>query len=40
LRRDLRIAVRSRIAGDKTPNQTAWLYDYDVGAATDAYASE
>lgn len=34
LKRDVRIAVRSRIGGDKTPNQTAWLYDYDVGAAS------
>ncbi len=32
--RDLRIAIRSRLAADKTPNQTAWLYDYDVAAET------
>ncbi len=30
LRRDLRLAVRSRLATDKTPLQAAWLYDYDV----------
>lgn len=34
LKRDVRIAIRSRIASDKTPNQTAWLYDYDVAAET------
>ena len=35
LRRDVRIAVRGRLGGDKTPNQTAWLYDYDVAAEAD-----
>jgi salicylate hydroxylase len=31
-KRDARIAIRSRFSADKTPNQTAWLYDYDVAA--------
>jgi salicylate hydroxylase len=33
LRRDLRLAIRTRFGADKTPLQAAWLYDYDVGAA-------
>jgi salicylate hydroxylase len=34
LRRDLRLAIRTRFGADKTPLQAAWLYDYDVAAVT------
>ena len=30
LKRDVRLALRSRFAADKTPHQGAWIYDYDV----------
>jgi len=30
LRRDLRLALRSRFGADRTPSQAAWLYVYDV----------
>ena len=30
MRRDLRVALRSRFGADQTPLQAAWLYDYDV----------
>ncbi len=32
LKRDLRLAIRARFGSDKSPLQTAWLYDYDVAA--------
>jgi salicylate hydroxylase len=32
LRRDLRLAFKTRFGADKTPLQAAWLYDYDVAA--------
>ena len=34
LRRDLRQAYRYRFGVDNTPNQAAWLYDYDVATVT------
>ncbi|MDB5406659.1 MAG: salicylate 1-monooxygenase [Rhodospirillales bacterium] len=34
LRRDFRLAVRTRFGADKTAFQAAWLYDYDVAAET------
>ncbi len=38
LRRDLSLAVRARFSADKTPLQSAWLYDYDV-AREDGFAA-
>jgi 2-polyprenyl-6-methoxyphenol hydroxylase-like FAD-dependent oxidoreductase len=38
LRRDVGLALRSRFGTDKSPLQTAWLYDYDV-AAEDGFAA-
>jgi len=35
-RRDLRLALRSRFGGDRTPAQAAWLYDYDVAQPQEA----
>ena len=32
LKRDLRMAYRSRFGKDKSPIQAEWLYDYDVSA--------
>ena len=36
LRRDLQLAWRYRFSRDNTPNQAAWIYDYDVATATDS----
>ncbi len=33
LRRDLKLAWRYRFGRDNTPNQAAWIYDYDVNRA-------
>ncbi len=34
LRRDLGMAWRNRFTADKSPNQSEWLYDYDVAGET------
>jgi salicylate hydroxylase len=34
MRRDLKMAWRSRFGADKSPNQTEWLYEYDVARET------
>ena len=34
LKRDLRMAWRSRFGNDKSPTQAEWLYHYDVAAET------
>ena len=39
LKRDLRMAYRSRFGKDKSPIQAEWLYDYDVLAKTGFSAS-
>jgi salicylate hydroxylase len=40
LKRDLRMAWRSRFGRDKSPTQAEWLYDYDVAAETDFSAGK
>lgn len=37
-RRDLVIALRNRLGVDRTPNQGAWIYEYDVATETGAAA--
>jgi 2-polyprenyl-6-methoxyphenol hydroxylase-like FAD-dependent oxidoreductase len=39
LKRDLMIAVRSRLGSDRTGRGFAWLYDYDAGSM-DALATD
>lgn len=34
LKRDIKMAYFNKFGADKTPNQAAWLYDYDVAAET------
>ena len=34
LKRDVRLALRSRFAADTTPHQAAWIYEYDVAKVT------